>query len=238
MIAIRSLMLLCLMGIIATKAFCADPLPRGIPEQLQGMPPAVIAASREIQQTLVDQSELIKKASQAKTPAEREEVFQAVITNVQEIAQKRVVVLEHYTDRARARVEWARKHATEVSVSDLAEAMKDLSHQEYRPRLPEESNSPISQNQSSRAKLPKQVLESQMKLRQTLGRLQSLVQLCESANDDEQLRKIKEEIDDLLQVVEKQRIVILETVLRVSEQRLEQAKKRAKEACPPSSVAE
>lgn len=236
MIIVRSIIFCSLLAMIATEPVYAEPLPGSMPVNLQGMPPAVKAAAQNIQETLINQNELIKKASQAKTPAEREEVFQAVTRNVQVIAQKRVVLLEHYTDRAKARVDWARKHAEEVSASDLTKAMKEITSQGPRPPFPVESNSPETADKSIRAKLPEQVRDAQVKLQQTLIRLKSLVQQCKLAQTDEQRKEIKEEIDDLLQVIQEQRIVILETVFEVSEKRLKHAKTRAKEAGTPSAI--
>ena len=193
--------------------------PGGMPLELQGIPPKATEAAQEIQDILIRQRGLIAKASQAKTAQEREEVFQAVARNVQAIAQKRVVVLVQYTQRARARVQWARKHASEVRVSDLTGAVRELDTQGPRSPFNDESNN-SNRADSPDARLPDKVLSARSKLQQTVIRLESLAQDCRLARTDEQRKKIRREINKHLQTIEKERIAILEAILEVSEQRL------------------
>ena len=193
--------------------------PRGMPLELQGMPPKAVEAAQEIQDILTQQRELIAKASQAKTAQEREEVFQAVARNVQAIAQKRVVVLEQYTQRARARVQWARKHASEVRVSDLTAAVQELGTQGPRSPFNDEPNN-SKRADSPRARLPDKVLSARSELQQTVTRLESLARDCRQARTDAHRKKIRREINTQLQTIEKERIAILEAILEVSEQRL------------------
>jgi len=191
----------------------------GMPQELQGMPPKATEAAREIQDVLAQQRGLIEKASQAKTAQDREEVFRAVARNVQVIAQKRVVVLEQYTQRARARVQWARRHASEVRVSDLTRAMQELGTQGPRSPFNDEPNTP-KRADSPRARLPDKVLNARSELQQTVKRLESFAQDCRQARTDEQRKTIRREINEHLQTIEKERIAILEAILEVTEQRL------------------
>jgi len=201
----------------------AGPRPSGMPRELQGMPSQATEAAQEIQDILAHQRGLIEKASQAKTAQEREEVFQAVARNVQAIAQKRVVVLEQYTQRARARVAWARKHASEVRVSDLAGAMQEFGAQGPRSPFSDEPNTP-ERADSPRARLPDKVLDARSGLQQTVKSLESLARDCRQARTDEQRKTIRREINEHLQTIEKERIAILESILEISEQRLAESR--------------
>jgi DNA-binding ferritin-like protein (Dps family) len=183
------------------------------------MPPKATEAAQEIQDILAQQQGLIARASQLKTAQEREDVFQAVARNVQAIAQKRVVVLEQYTQRARARVEWARKHASEVRVSDLTGAMQEFGAQGPRFPFSDDPNTP-QRADSTRARLPDKVLDARSELQQTVNRLESLARECRQARTEEQRKKIEREINEHLQSIQKQRIAILESILEISEQRL------------------
>ena len=236
MIARRIILLF--VGVVMTASGAAGAGPRlsGMPQELQGMPPKATEAAQEIQDILAQQRGLIEKASQAKTAHEREEVFQTVARNVQAIAQQRVVVLEQYTQRARARVQWARKHASEVRVSDLTGAMQELGTQGPRSPFRDEPNTPKRADDSPRARLPDKVLSARSGLQQTIKRLESLAQDCRQARTDEQRKKIRREINEHLQTIEKERIAILESILEISEQRLGDARDRAKDAgVPPAS---
>ena len=216
----RRIILLFVGVVMATYgAVGAGPRPGGMPQELQGMPPKAAEAAREIQDILAQQQGLIAKASQVKTAQEREDVFQAVARNVQAIAQKRVVVLEQYTQRARARVEWARKHASEVRVSDLIGAMQEFGAQGPRSPFSDEPNTP-QRADSTRARLPDKVLDARSELQQTVNSLESLARECRQARTDEQRKKIRREINEHLQSIQKQRIAILESILEISEQRL------------------
>jgi len=230
--------ILLFVGVVMTTSGAAGAGPRlsGLPQELQGMPPKATEAAQDIQDTLAQQRGLIERASEAKTAEEREEVFQAVARNVQAIARKRVVVLDQYTQRARARVLWARKHASEVRVSDLTGAMQELGTQGPRSPFVDESNAPKRADDSPRARLPDKVLSARSRLQQTVKRLESLAQNCRQARSDEQRKKIRREINEHLQTIEKERIAIFESILRISEQRLGDAKDRAKDAgVPPAS---
>ena len=219
MIAKRIFLLSVLVVTAIAGAAGMGPRLSGMPQELQGMPPKATEAAREIQDILAQQRGLIEKASQAKTVQEREEVFQAVARNVQAIAQKRVVVLEQYTQRARARVQWARKHASEVRVSDLTGAIQELGTQGPRSPFNDGPNTP-KRADSPRARLPDKVLSARSELQQTVTRLESLAQDCRQARTDEQRKAIRREINEHLQTIEKERIAILEAILEVSEQRL------------------
>jgi hypothetical protein len=201
-----------------------------MPHDLQEMPPKAKEAAQEIQDILAQQQGLIEKAGQAKTAQEREEVFRAVERNVLAIAQKRVVVLDQYTQRARARVQWARQHASKVRVSDLTEAMQELGTQGPRSPFRDEPNTPRRVEDSPPARLPERVLSARSELKQTLQRLEALAQDCQQARTDEQRRNIKQEIQEHLKTIEQERIAILEAILEVSEQRLGDAKRRARDA--------
>ena len=224
-------------GVVMTTSGAAGAGPRlsGMPHELQGMPPTATEAAQDIQDILAQQRGLIEKASQAKTAQEREEVFQAVAGNVQAIAQQRVVVLEQYTQLARARVQWARKHASEVRVSDLTGAMQELGTQGPRSPFRDEPNTSKRADDSPRARLPDKVLSARSRLQQTVKRLESLAEDCKQARTDEQRKKIRREINKHLQTIEKERIAILESILEISEQRLGDAKDRAKDAGVPSA---
>ena len=187
------------------------------------MPPEATAAAQEIQDILARQRELIEEASQAKTAQEREEVFQAVARNVRAIAQRRVVVLEQYARQAKARVQWARKHASEVRVSDLTGVVQELGTQgPQSPFNDEPDNS--KRADSPRAKLPDKVLSARSELQQTVARLESLARECRQARTDEQRKTIRREINEHLQSIEEERIAILEAILKVSEKRLAEAR--------------
>ena len=219
MIAKRIILLFVSVVMTASQAAGEEPRQSGMPQELRGMPPKATAAAQEIQHILAQQRGLIEKASQAKTAQEREQVLQAVARNVKAIAQKRVVVLEQYTQRAKARVQWARKHASEVRISDLTEAMQELSTQGPRSPFNDEPN-PRLRADSPRARLPEKVLNARSELQRTVTNLESLAQDCRQARTDEQRKAIRREIDEHLQTIEKERIAILEAVLEVSEQRL------------------
>ena len=223
MIARRIVLLF--VGVVMTTSEAASQGPRlsGMPQGLRGMPPRATEAAQEIQDILAQQRGLIEKASQAKTAQEREEVFQAVARNVQAIAQKRVVVLEQYTQRARARVQWARKHASEVRVSDLATAMQELGTQGPRSPFSEQPNTQKRAN-SPRARLPDKVLSARSVLQQTVKRLESLARDCSQARTDEEQKTIRREINEHLQTIEKERIAVLESILEISEQRLAESR--------------
>ena len=217
----------------ATMALVAAP-PRGMPEELRGMPAEVGEAAAEIQQIVNQQRGLIDKARQAKTPAEREEVFRAVARNVQGIAQKRVVIMEQYAKHARARVEWARKHASEVRVSDLIGDMDGFAPRSpfaEKPDAPQRDDGP---NQP--AVIPKPLLSARNTLKQTMTRLQSLETACKRARSDEQRKKIKQEIEEHLSTIQMERVAILEAVLKLSEKRLQGARQRAKQAGVPPEI--
>lgn len=222
MIAKRILLSVVVVTAIAGAAGVGPRL-SGMPQELQGMPPKASEAAQEIQEILAQQRGLIEKASQAKTAQKREEVFQAVARNVQAIAQKRVVVLEQYTERARARVQWARKHASEVRLSDLTGAIQELGTQGPRSPFTDEPNTP-KRADSPRARLPDKVLSARSELQQTVTRLESLARDCRQADTDEQRKKIQREINEHLQTIEKERIVILEAILEVSEERLAESR--------------
>jgi len=199
------------------------------------MPSETRDAGSEIQDIVARQRELIEKAREAKTPEEREEVFRAVARNVQAIARKRVEVMEQYAERARARVEWASKHASEVRVADLVRAMEEFAEQ-GPPRSPfsEKPGTPQRAEGPGRlSKLPDEVLAARARLEQTLSKLDSLSQGCKQARSDEQRNKIRQEIEGHLKTIEKERVAILEAVLEVSERRLRYARQRAKEAGNP-----
>ena len=219
MIARRIVLLF--VGVVMTSSEAAGEGPRlsGMPQGLRGMPPKATEAVQEIQDILAQQRGLIEKAGQAKTAREREEVFQAVARNVQAIAQKRVVVLEHYAQRARARVQWAREHASEVRLSALTGAMRELGTQGPRSPFNDEPNTP-KRADSLRARLPDRVLSARSGLRQTVKHLESLARDCRQARSDEQRKKIRREINEHLQTIESERIAILEYILEISEQRL------------------
>jgi len=219
MIASRIILLFVGVVMVASEAARKGPHLSGMPQELQGMPPKATEAAQEIQDILAQQRGLIEKARQAKTAQEREEVFQAVARNVQAIAQKRVVVLEQYTQRARARVQWARKHASEVRVSDLTGAMQELGTQGPHSPFNDEPNIP-KRADSARTRLPDKVLNARSELQQSVKRLESLARDCRQARTDEQRKTIRREINEHLQTIEKERITILESVLEVSEQRL------------------
>jgi hypothetical protein len=191
----------------------------GMPQELRGMPLKAAEAAQEIQDILAQQRGLIEKASQAKTAQDREEVFQAVARNVQAIAQRRVVVMEQYTQRAKARVQWARKHASEVRVSDLTGAVQEFGTQGPRSPFNDGPNN-SKRADSPRVRLPDKVLSARSELQQTVTRLESLARHCRQARTDEQRKKIRREINEHLQTIEKERIAILESILEVSEERL------------------
>lgn len=223
MIARRITLLFVVVVMVTAGAGGEGPRLGGMPHELRGMPSKATEAVQKIQDILTQQRGLIEKASQAKTAQEREEVFQAVARNVQTIAQKRVVVLEQYTQRARARVQWARKHASEVRVSDLTGAVQELGTQ--GPSSPfDDEPSHSKRADSTRAKLPDKVLSARSELQQTVARLESLAQDCRQVLTDEQRKTIRREINEHLQSIEKERITILEAILEISEQRLAESR--------------
>jgi hypothetical protein len=233
----RRIILLFVGAMLTTSgAASADPRPSGMPQQFQEMPSEAKDAAQEIQDILTRQRGLIEKAGLAKTAQEREEVFRAVVRNAQTIARKRVVVLEQYTQRARARVQWARKHASEVRVSDLTGAMQQLGSQGPRSPFREEPSTSQRVDDSPNARLPERVLSARSGLKQTVKHLEALAQDCRQARTDEQRKKIRREIQEHLKTIEKERIAILEAILEISEQRLGDARDRAKDAgVPPAS---
>jgi len=238
MIARPAILLFVVVVMTAQGAAGAQPRLPGMPEELQGMPPKATEAAQDIQNIIARQRGLIEKARQAKTPQEREAVFRAVAGNVQAIAQKRVVVLDQYVRRARARVQWARKHASEVRVSDLTGAMQELAGQGPRSPFAGQPDAPKHAGGPPHARLPEKVLSARSRLKQTVQRLESLAQDCKQASTDEQRKKIKQQIDEHLKTIEEDRIAILEAILEISEQRLADAKTRAKDAGAPAAVPE
>jgi hypothetical protein len=225
----------------------ADGAHGAMPEELRGMPPQVARTAAEIQEIVDRQRWLVEKARQAKTPAEREAVFQALADNVQLIAKKRVAALEQYVERARARVEWAKRHASEVRPADLvvgqafqpdpvaghafppdlARAMEE-SAGGRTPRSPFESDAarravaPLS-----RQKLPESVAKARDKLEQSLRQLDSLAQSAKAARSDRQRDEIRRQIDAHWKTIEQERIAVLEAILQLAEKRLEDARRRA-----------
>ncbi len=207
-----------------------------MPKELRGMTPEAKQAAAGIQDIVNQQRGMIEKARQAKTPQERREIFQAIARNVQLIAQKRVVIMEQYTERARARVEWAQKHASEVRVVDLVRAMDEIAQQGPRSPFDEEPAAQRADEPAQRAGLPKKVLLARTELEQTVKSLESLAKGCKETRSNHQREKIKQEIKEHLKTIEKERVAILEAVLEVSQQRLQHARQRAKEASGPSAT--
>jgi len=222
-IARRIILLFVVVVMVTSGAARERPRLSGMPQELRGMPLKAAEAAQEIQDILAQQRGLIEKASQAKTAQEREEVFQSVARNVRAIAQRRVVVLEQYTQRAKARVQWARKHASEVRVSDLTGAVRELGTQGPRSPFNDEPNN-SKRADSPRARLPDKVLSARSDLQQTVIRLESLARDCRQAHTDEERKKIRREINEHLQTIEKERIAILEAILEVSEERLAESR--------------
>jgi hypothetical protein len=146
--------------------------------------------------------------------------------------------MEQYAARARARVAWAREHASEVRVADLVRAMEEFAEQ-GPPRSPfaKEPDTPKRADEPGRrSKLPDDVLAARNRLEQTLRKLDSLSQDCKRAGSDEQRNEIKQEIERHLEAIEKERVAILDAVLEVSKRRLRYARQRAKEAGNPQSA--
>jgi hypothetical protein len=236
-IAIRGLLVgsvLIAAGAMGAAAFRS----RGMPEELRGMPPEVHETASEIQDIVSRQRGLIDKAAQAKTPEDRQAVFQAVARNVQVIANRRVVIMEQYAKLARARVEWARTNASEVRVSDLVQAMDEFAGQ-GPPRSPfeEERHAPPRGDRAvDHTGLPRELLGARERLKQTMARLQTLGKECRQAETDEHCDKLRNEIERHLEQLQQERITILALVLEVSERRLQWARRRAKEAGVPTAT--
>jgi hypothetical protein len=230
-----SFLSVCLLLTASGGSTGADSRVGGMPDGLRGMPAQARTSGSAIQDLVAQQRALIDKARLAKTPQEREDVFRAVARNVQAIAQKRVEVMEIYTERARARVEWAKRHASEVRVADLVRAMEELSAQ-GPPRSPfaEKAETPQRAGKPGRqSTLSDEVLAARTRLEQTVSRLELLGRECMQARSDQRRDKIKQEIQEHLRTIEEERVAILEAVLKVSEQRLRYARQRAKEAGNP-----
>ena len=218
--------------IVAGAVATAASPPRSVPAELRGMPSQVRETASEIQRIVTEQRGMIEKAHRAKTSEQREEVFRAITRNVQDIAEKRVVIMEHYAKRARERVQWARKHASETQVSDLVRAMEEFAEQ-GPPRSPfaeQTGDARHGDDSPRRPRLPQAVLDARNNLERTLTRLRSLGDECKQARTDEQRQKIKQEITACLKIIEKERVTVLEAVLEISEKRLRWARQRAKEA--------
>lgn len=195
------------------------------------MPPKARETASEIQRIVTEQHGMIEKARQARTPEEREKVFRAIARNVRDIAQKRVAVMEHYTKRARERVQWARKHASEIQVSDLVGAMGEFTEQKP-PRSPfDEQTDDVRRGDDSprRPALPQTVIGARNRLERTMTRLRSLGDECKQARTDEQRQKIKREIAACLKTIEEERVKVLEAVLEISEKRLRWTRQQAKD---------
>jgi len=226
-------------ALIAAGAMGAAALrSRGMPEELRGMPAEVREAASDIQDIVSRQRGLVDEAAQAKTPEERQEVFQAVARNVQVIAARRVVIMEQYAKLAKARVEWARTHASEVRVSDLVQAMDEFAGQ-GPPRSPFADEVDTTRNGDQAAGhsgLPEEVLDARDRLKQTMARMQALGEECRQADSDEQRDNIREEIEKHLASIHRERVAILELVLEVSEQRLQWARRRANAAGAPTAT--
>jgi hypothetical protein len=214
----------------ATGAALAPPA--GLPEALRGLPPKARQAAAAIQQAVQNQHDLIERAKQARTPEEREEIFHTIARNVRAIAQQRVAVLEEHTKLARARVAWAREHADQVKVQDLARAAvkRDAPGQ---PRSPFEQQDPPRPERGplpqGLARLPASVAEARGTVEQSLARLETLREQAGKARSDKERTAIRREIERHLKVIEKQRVTILEAALEVSEKRLAWARKRAEQ---------
>jgi hypothetical protein len=215
----------------------ADPVLGAMPKELRVMPPQIARTAAEIQEIVDRQRGLVEKARQAKTPAEREAVFQAVADNVQLIAKKRVAALEQYVQRARARVEWAKRHASEVCPADLvvgqafppdlARAMEE-SAGGRTPRSPFESDAARRADApASRQKLPEAVVKARDKLEQSMRQLESLAQKAKEARSDRERDEIGREIGGHWRTIEQERIAILEAILQLAEKRLAEARRRA-----------
>lgn len=219
-------------GLFATVAMGgAVAPPAGMPEALRGMPPKAREAAAALQQILERQRGLIAQAQQAKTPEERQAVFAAVARNVRTIAQQRVVLMAEHAHQARKRVEWARKHASQVKVSGLVGAAKDLA-QRGPPRspfaeggdLPEPKPGPLPQEL---AELPASVAKARAEVERTQAQLARLREKSTTARSDAERATIRREIEQHLKTIETQRVAILEAVLAVSEKRLAWARERA-----------
>jgi hypothetical protein len=210
--------------IVAGDVVGADSFPPSVPAKLQGMPSEIRETASNIQRIVIEQHGMIERARQVKTPEEREEVFRAIANNVQDIAQKRVAVMEHYTKRARERVDWARKHAANIQVSDLVHAMG-----ESAALRPPRSPFVVPTNDARARDLPKTVQSVRSRLEKTMTRLRSLGEECKQARTDEQREKIKCEIAACLRTIEEERVTVLEAVLKTSEKRLRWARQRATE---------
>ena len=114
--------------------------------------------------------------------------------------------------------------------------MQELGRQGPRSPFGDGPNAPKHAGDSPHARLPEKVLSARSRLKQTVKRLESLAQECKQVRTAEQRKKIRQEINEHLKTIEEERIAILEAILEISEQRLEDAKKRAKDAgVPPAS---
>jgi chromosome segregation ATPase len=202
-----------------------------MPKALRGMPPQVREAAARIQQVLQRQRGLIERAQRAKTPEERQAVFEAVARNVSEIAALRVTIMKAHADRARERVAWARRHAEQVKLSDLVAASRGLAGR-GAPRSPFDGHKPAPEPKTGPlpqelAELPDAIARARQELERTHARLAGLRQAAKTARTDEQRAEIRAEIEKHLRTVESQRVAILEAVAQVSERRLAWARKRA-----------
>ncbi len=215
--------------VVAGSMASAAPPVESMPAPLQGLPPKARKMASELQRIVTEQQGMIQRALEAKTPEQREHIFRDINRNVQAIAQKRVAIMEQYTERIRARVQWARDHAAKVQVSDLTRTMEEFA----RPGPPQ---SPFAKQPDDvrprdgshrMAGLPRTVQSVRNRLARTMSRLHTLERESERAHSDEQRDKIRREIAACLKTIEKERVTVLEVVLTLSEERLRRARQQA-----------
>ena len=212
--------------------------PAGMPEALAGVPPRARELSREFGEFAEKQMALAQKVRQAGTLEERLKAIQALKANVRAIAQKRVAIVEEFAAQARARVEWARKHASEVRVEELVRSTKQLAHR-GSPLPPPPGERPPPQPRAGLGMppeliaLPEEVRSARGKLEQARNRLQEMGAEIRQARTEEERERLRNEIKQHLKTIEKTRVALLEAVLEISEKRLQWAKNRAQETGGP-----
>ena len=209
--------------------------PFGMPEELQGIPGKAKGLVEEIRGIVERQLGLAREARQAKTLEERLRIVQELKANVRKTAGKRVAIMEAYAAQARARVEWARKHASAVRDEDLVQSMRQLAHRGPPSVSPlREDASPGKDSETSLPEalrsLPKEIHEARNKLRQAAGRLRAMGEEIENARTEPERERLRKEIAEHLRAVERTRVAVLESILEISEKRLAWARKRFMES--------
>jgi len=208
-------------------------VPAGMPVELLGAPQKAEERSREIKKIVEKQIALAQKARQARTLEDRMKVIQALKANVRKIAQKRVAIMEAFTAQARSRVEWARKHASEVRVEELVRTMQQLSHR-GPPLPPSPGETAPTRNRAGLAMpqeliaLPEEVRAARIKLERARNRLQAMRSEIRQARTEADREGIRKEIEQHLKTVEQTRVGLLEAVLEISEKRLSWARSRVR----------